>query len=317
MLRQAIKFLIVLVLFSTVAGLSAFFTLSFFIKGEESVIVPELSGKDAVFVLQLLGGLGLNTRVSGFAYDDAIPRNHVIQQSPEPGRTIKKGRDVSLVISRGTLTVTVPDLRGYNLPQALIVLEQNGLEAGNNAAVFSDTASRGAVIAQFPRPGRTARRSDSIDLLVSRGPRPASYSMPDLEGRLLDEAMLVMDEYKLMLDGVTTVYDKTRPEYAVIGQTPKAGHYVEENQKIRLLVNRRAKDEAMGTAHAGRLFRYRLPHGYLKQHIRLELSIYGMNVTLHDSLMPPGKEIWAFVPAHTQAALFLYLNDELVVSKVY
>lgn len=317
MFRQAIKFLFILILFSTVAGLSAFFTLSFFIKGEESVIVPELSGKDAVFVLQLLSGLGLNTRVSGFEYDGAIPRNHVIHQTPEPGRTIKKGRDVSLVISRGTPTVAVPDLRGYQLPQAMIVVEQNGLAAGNNATVFSDTAARGTVIAQFPRPGSTARRSDSIDLLVSQGSRPASYSMPDFEGRLLDEAMLVMDEYKLMLDGITTVYDKTKPENAVIGQTPKAGHYVEENRKIRLVVNRRAKDESTGQAHAGRLFRYRLPHGYLKQHIRLDLSIYGMNVTLHDSLMPPGREIWAFVPAHTQAALFLYLNDELVVSKVY
>ncbi len=317
MLRQVIKFLFVLVIFSVVAGLSAFFTLSFFIKSEESVVVPELTGKEAVSVLQLLSGLDLNTRVRGFEYHDAIPKNHVIHQTPEAGRTIKKGRDVSLVISKGTSTVTLPDLKGRDLSRAGIILEENGLAVGNKSFVYASGGTRHTVLAQYPTPGKHVDRSSPVDLLVSRGPRPAAFSMPDLTGRFLDETMQIMDPHKLLLDAVTTVYDKSKPENTVLRQEPPAGHYVEESQKVKLVVNRKPKSEKSGPAHTDRLFTYRLPHGYLKQHVRLEMTLYGMTVTIYDELMKPGREIWALVPEHSQAVLFLYLNDELVESRVY
>lgn len=317
MLRQVFKFLLVLAIFSAVGGLSAFFTLSFFIKSEETVIVPELTGRDAISVLQLLSGLELNTRVRGFEYHDAIPKNHVVHQTPEAGRTIKKGRDVSLVISRGTPTVTLPDLKRRDLSQAHIILEENGLVVGNKSFVYSAGTMRHTVLAQYPAPGKTVDRARPVDLLVSRGPRPAGFQMPDLTGRFLDETMQVLHPYKLLLDAVKTVYDKTKPENTVLRQEPPAGHYVEESQKVKLVVNRKEKDDEMRPAHADRLFTYRLPHGYLKQHVRLEMTLYGMTVTIYDELMQPGKEIWALVPEHAQAALFLYLNDELVESRVY
>jgi len=42
-----------------------------------------------------------------------------------------------------------------------------------------------------------------------------------------------------------------------------------------------------------------------------------MNVTIHDELMEPGKEIWAIVPRYAGAAVFLYVNDELVATELY
>lgn len=317
MLRQAFKFLLILAVFSAVAGFSAFFTLSFFIKSEESVIVPELTGKDAISALRLLSGLELNTRVSGFEYDEHIPKDHVIHQAPEAGRTIKKGRDVSLVISWGAPTVTLPDLTGQSLPQALIIVEENGLAEGHRSFVYSANAPRDTVIAQHPLPGRTVKRTQRVDLLISLGVRPKAFQMPDLKGRFLDETMLVMGDHKLLLDAVTTVYDKSKPENTIIRQEPPAGHYVEENRKVKLIVNRQAKGEANGPDQVNRLFTYQVPYGYLKQHIRLEMAVYGMNVTLYDELMPPGKKIWALVPEHAQAALFLYRNEELVISEIY
>lgn len=318
MLRQVFKFLLILVVFSAVAGLSAFFTLSFFIQSEESVVVPHLEGKDAISVLQLLGGLDLNTRVRGFEYDADVAKNHVIHQSPEAGRTIKKGRDVTLIISKGTPTVALPDLKGRNLPQARLILEQNGLVKGNRTAVYADDAARGRVLAQYPAPGTIVKRSESVDLLVSRGPRTPAYKMPDLEGRYLDDAVVVLDKYGLSMDAVNTLYDQSKPENTVIRQNPPPGQYIEKNRGVTLSVNRSEKGgpDAPGDA-ADRLFRYTLPQGYLKHHVRLEMSIYGMTITLYDELMAPGREIWTVVPEHAHAALFLYLNEELVVSEIY
>jgi eukaryotic-like serine/threonine-protein kinase len=316
MFRWVLKFLFVVAVFSAVAGFSAFFTISFFIKGEESVVIPDLVRKDAVSALQLLSALELNTRVQGFEYDDDIPKNHVIHQSPRPGRTLKKGRDVSLVISKGTHTITLPDLKGRNLAQARIILEDNGLALGNQTTVYADAAMRDTVISQYPVAGKTMKRSTTVDLLVSRGPRPAAFKMPDLNGRFLDETILEMDSRKLFLDAINTVYNKSKPENMVVGQDPPAGHYVEANRKVRLTVNRRSKGEH-DLSDTRRLFTFRIPQGYLNQHVRLEMSIYGMNLALYDELMKPGRELWVVVPRHAKAAVFLYLNDELVKTEIY
>ena len=96
--------LIVLV-FTVIAGVSAYLTLTFFIKQEDTVVVPDLVGKDVVHVLFELTDLGLNTKVRGADYSADIPANHVIFQEPQPGDEIKKDRDVRIVISKGAKTV--------------------------------------------------------------------------------------------------------------------------------------------------------------------------------------------------------------------
>ncbi len=317
MIRSAFKFLAALIVFMAVAGASAFFTLSFFIQKEESVVVPDLSGKDAVSVLRLLSALELNAKVRGFEYDGQVPRDHVIHQSPEPGRTIKKGRDVSLVLSRGSLSVALPDLRGQSLSRARIILHENGLESGHTTFVYTRDADRDRILAQTPSPGQSAARSSTVDMLVSRGPRPAAYKMPDVAGRFLDETMLLIDDYKLFLDALIPVYDNSKPDNMILGQNPSAGHRVEEGDGVRLRVNRAEAEAGGGRGVEERLFTYRLAPGYLKQHVRLEMRVYGMNVTIYDELMGPGKEIWAIVPRYARAAVFLYVNDELVATDLY
>ncbi len=317
MLRSAFKFLAALAVFTAVAGASAFFTLSFFIQKEESVVVPDLSGKNAVSVLRLLSALELNTKVRGFEYDGQVPRDHVIQQSPEPGRTIKKGRDVSLVLSKGSSSVALPDLMGQSLSRAQIILHENGLESGHMTFVYTGDAERDRILAQSPSPGQSVARSSTVDMLVSRGPRPAAFKMPDVEGRFLDETMLLLDGYKLFLDALIPVYDNSKPDNMILGQNPSAGHRVVESDGVELRVNRAAAEAGGGREGEKRLFIYRLSPGYLKQHVRLEMSVYSMNVTVYDELMAPGKEIWAIVPRYARAAVFLYVNGELVATELY
>ncbi|MFP4453559.1 MAG: PASTA domain-containing protein, partial [Desulfobacterales bacterium] len=110
MIRVLLKYGAAVAIFCIIAGLSAFFTLSFVIKSEDTVKVPELEGKNTVEALEILTELGLNTKVRGSEYSDIVSKNHIIKQNPAPGETIKKNRDVTLVISKGQEAVTVPDL---------------------------------------------------------------------------------------------------------------------------------------------------------------------------------------------------------------
>ena len=60
--------------FVVVAGISAYLTLTLIIKSEDTVIVPELEGKDVVYALELLTELELNTKVKGSEYTTDIPK---------------------------------------------------------------------------------------------------------------------------------------------------------------------------------------------------------------------------------------------------
>lgn len=317
MIRTLFKFMAVVFVFCAVAGLSAYFTLSWIIKSEDTVIVPDLSGKNAIEALEQLTHLGLNTKVTGSEYSDTIAKNYVIRQDPGPGEQIKKNRYVCLVISKGSQTVRVPDLRGQKIADAQILLEDNGLAAGDLTYAYFPAVSKDRVVAQDPEPGNPVARSGPVDLLVSAGDRPEAFMMPDMKGLFMDEAILSIEARKMKLDGVESVYDKTRPPNTVIGQAPPAGYRVEQGDGVRLMINRKPGSGQKQGEPRKVLFTYRLPPGFLKQQIRLEMSCYGTQLVIYDGLMEPGATIWALVPEHTPAAVFLYRNDRLVKSEVY
>jgi serine/threonine-protein kinase len=94
MIPKFAKLAILIVVFLVVAGASAYLTLTLIIKSEDTVIVPDLVGKDVVTALEQLTDLQLNTKVNGSEYSRQFPKNHIIFQEPEPGSEIKKDRDI-------------------------------------------------------------------------------------------------------------------------------------------------------------------------------------------------------------------------------
>ena len=155
--------------FFAIAGASAYLTLTFIIESEETVVVPELEGKDAVAVLELLSGLELNTKVKESRFDTEIPADHVIHQEPDAGTPIKKGRDVKVILSKGPETFSTPKFTGISLQQARVILSNKGLAQGVVTRTFSPDADDGMVVSQTPPAGTPVTRKDSVDLLVSRG----------------------------------------------------------------------------------------------------------------------------------------------------
>ena len=64
MIAKILKIAALITAFLLVAGASAYLTLTFIMKSEDTVIVPDLVGKDVVSALELLTDLQLNTKVS-------------------------------------------------------------------------------------------------------------------------------------------------------------------------------------------------------------------------------------------------------------
>lgn len=309
-----------MIAFFVISGISTYFTISYFIKNEKTVVVPDLVSEDIIYVLELLTNFGLNTKVKGSEYSQDIAKNHIIYQDPKPGEVIKKGRDVRIIISKGTKTLSMPNLRGLNLQQAQLILDKNGLFEGSISKTFHSTVKKNIIISQYPMPGGEIVRGVSPNLLISMGQRPRELVMPDMVGLFLDEAVLAAEKNNLVVDSIKPVYHENKPANIILNQEPPPGYHILEDNLINLEVNRktaRYQTNAIPGSKKNALFRYRLLPGYLKQHIRVELRAFDTTFIIYDELMEPEKEIWVVVPGYTVSVIFLYQNNDLIMSEIY
>jgi serine/threonine-protein kinase len=307
----------VVLAFLAVTAVTAYFTLNYIVRGTETQVVPDLTGKDVVSVLELLSGLDLNTKIGGLQYSADIPANHVISQDPVAGNEVKKGRSVRIVLSRGPATVQVPNLRGLSLDQAETLLEGNGLCRGRLSRAHGSPVAAGMVAAQAPPAGRKVTRGACVDLLVSLGPRRRAVIMPDLHGMGLQEAVALLESDDLTTGRISYDYDRRKPPEGVIGQKPAAGHRVVLNTAVDLRISRRAPGTRPPDADTGHLFRYRVANGFLKKHIRVAWKTASLTTDLFDAFVKPGRELWLLVPSRRDGTLLLYLNGQLVSARFY
>jgi beta-lactam-binding protein with PASTA domain len=307
-------------LFVMIVGASAYLTLTLIIKSEDTVVVPDLCGKNVVYVLELLTDLGLNTKVRGSEYSADVPENNVIFQEPEPGAEIKKGRDVRIIISKGAKTILMPNLKGLFVGQARIILEENSLQPGEISSTYSNTLKKDEIIAQVPSPGTMIKRGECVNLLVSMGIRPQAYKMPDLIGLSLNSAMTMIEGIDLVLGEIKTRFHEDKPLNRVVAQELPSGHRVTQGSTVNIVINRKPGKKGINSLNEsqdGGLFRYRLKHGFLKRHIRVRLKSFGVSADLFDGFMKPGEEIWLLIPKNDNATVFLYEDGELLKTLVY
>lgn len=320
MISRVLKIAILLFVFILVVGASAYLTLTMIIKSEDTVVVPDLAGKNVVYVLELLTDLGLNTKVEGSEYSTEMPKNNVIFQDPEPGSEIKKGRDVRIIISKGPKSILMPNLEKLPVQQARIILEENSLCQGQISSTYSNHIKKDSVIAQVPSAGTMITRTECVNLLVSLGIRPQAYKMPDLEGRSLDGAIPLIESSNLILGKITSVFYKDKPLNTIIAQEPLSGYSVTEGGAVDLVINRKPgqKDHGyLAGSPGGSFFRYRVNDGFLKRHIRVVLNSFGVSNTIFDEFIQPGKEIWLIIPKNNYSTVFLYEDDKLIKTQVY
>lgn len=320
MISRILKFGSLFFLFVLIVGASAYLTLTLIIKSEDTIVVPDLSGKNVVYVLELLTDLGLNTKVKGSEYSADVPENNVIFQEPEPGAEIKKGRDVRIIISKGVKSILMPNLKGLSLRQARIILEENNLRRGEISSTNSNTIKKDEIIAQVPSQGTMITRGQGVDLLVSMGIKPRAYKMPDLIGLSFNSAITMIESIDLVLGEIKTHFHEGKPLNTVVAQESPSGYCVTQGSTVNLVINRKSVQKGhnyLNESQGGDLFRYRLKDGFLKRHIRVRLNSFGVSADLFDDFMKPGEEIWLLIPRKNDATVFLYEDGELLKTFVY
>jgi serine/threonine-protein kinase len=317
--RKGLRIVLLVFFFMAMAGIGAYVSLTLIIKGEDTVIVPDLVGKDVLYGLEVLSDLGLNTRVKGTAYHDQVPKNHVIDQDPDAGAAIKRGRDVKIRVSRGPETILMPNLVGLSLQQSRILLTENGLCQGVVSGMASPRFDAGQIMAQYPPSGGIVFRNTCADLLVSRGSPSPGFAMVDLTGLTLESAIRQVEQMQLAVGSIRIVRRSGSPLETIVDQMPPAGHRVAPGSLVDLAVNRSNEGGKGGTAENANqveLFRFSLENGFLKKRVQVRMNQAQISLSLFDDFLAPGQEIWLLIPKSGNPTILVYVDGQLVETRM-
>jgi serine/threonine-protein kinase len=138
--------------------------------GPQAVTVPDLVGYDVGFARSLIVAAGLNVGPV-LPAQTTVPKDVVVTTRPASGTALSPGSSVSLVVSAGAPTITVPSVQGLTVQQARGVLEQAGLTLGTYFSKTSPAgvvAAPGTIIEQVPASGTLASPGTPITVHLAR-----------------------------------------------------------------------------------------------------------------------------------------------------
>ncbi len=151
-----------------VAGAGGFMAFGNLVGGDDEVPVPNVTGKQMTLAQQILEGGNLRVNIAE-TYDANVPAGEVVSQDPDPGRSVKAQRLVTIYVSKGGETITMPDLVGLSKTAATERITKMGLKIGTVYEKDSYNDPVDKVLEQDPVVGTKINRGQTIDLTVAKG----------------------------------------------------------------------------------------------------------------------------------------------------
>jgi serine/threonine protein kinase/beta-lactam-binding protein with PASTA domain len=128
--------------------------------GKEKVAIPRLSGYTYDDAKNLLEGDQYGLQVEKSEQDSTAPEDEVINSNPPEGTDVDKGSTVTLLVSRGELSV--PNVVGQSVDSATSELKDAGFK------VKVDGPKDGIVTDQDPGDGDTAKKGSKVKLTAKK-----------------------------------------------------------------------------------------------------------------------------------------------------
>lgn len=163
-----------------------------------SVTVPDVRNEPADTAREELQALGFRVEEQDGQYNPALPRNVVLDQSPNPDTPLKPNRRVYLTLNQGEVpTVVLPD----NLVSLARRVARSRLqELRLNVEMRQDSipaADEGTITRHSPGPGDTVQVGSTVTLWYSAGLGTEEVTVPSVIGRSLVDARRALERAQL------------------------------------------------------------------------------------------------------------------------
>jgi serine/threonine-protein kinase len=124
-------------------------------------------------------------------FSDTVRTGRVIETSPAEGTTVRKGLTVTLVVSRGTEKVVVPDVVGESSDEAERMLREAELESAVTERE-DQSAEPGTVLEQDPVAGTRLAKGRTVELVVAKA--PADVPVPGVIDATEEDATRTLED---------------------------------------------------------------------------------------------------------------------------
>ena len=173
-------------------------------KGDKIIKVPELLGKTSAEAETTVTHLLLKYVIAGTENSDQ-PSDTITNSNYKAGEMVSKGTSIRVFLSAGKEVSKVRDLTNEPKSTAEDAIKSDGFVVGRETTEYSDTVSQGLVISQLPDVDTSYEKGGKIDIVISQGPRIIKVLVPDLFGKTLEEAKIILQDKGLKLGATTAL----------------------------------------------------------------------------------------------------------------
>lgn len=197
---------------------------------EDTVVVPNFIGM--VYQDEILN----NEEYADFTFtlqegnDPEQDPGVVLQQSPNEGIEVKKGREIVLTINQGDEPVKIPEVAGMTEDDAVETLRNMDL-IPKVVTVMDEEVGQGYVIETDPAEGSEVDAGSQVTVYVSGGPEE-NISVPAVIDKSLDAARAEIIAAGLTVGELIPQDDSDKPADTVIETNPLPGVKVASGTKV-------------------------------------------------------------------------------------
>jgi serine/threonine-protein kinase len=224
------------VIFFVLLAVSSYYTVGYFIRGEE-VIAPDLTGRTIADALDILKQRKLLLELDRAEPSDALDAGMILRQRPRAASRVKARTSMRVVISSGPRLTTLPtSLMGLSEAEAGIELRRLGFNVGNISYLDQEGKTPNSVLAFDPPAGTGLLPGAKVNVLVAAAGAGALRLMPNLYGLTPEKAVAEVKRYGLEAVFSYDGQDPSATPGTVQGQSHAAGTTVRPGQKIAVVV---------------------------------------------------------------------------------
>ena len=196
--------------------------------------VINMKESDAITALEKAG---FEVLISDTSFGLEYPASTIFLQKPDAGKIVKEGRTIYLFVSGGEKIINVPQLKGKSIVDAKFALERLGLKLGRVERIFSNQPEDMIFDQQFAA-GTPLKQGEVVGITVSAGRGVGSILVPDLIGKSLLDAKLILSDSSLVVGKVNYQPSSTLLPNTILDQYPSSGNRLSAGDVVDLFVTK-------------------------------------------------------------------------------
>ena len=233
------------------------------------------------------------------------PAGIILDQSVEADTEVSKGRAIGVKVSAGEETVEVPNVEGATRKIAELTLKNRGFVNVECVEQYDEEKPKDEVIMQSPVAGEQVSADTKIELVISKGPKPEEFAMPDLRGFTVDEIGSILSQYDLHL--TETKYEDSH-EYTkglICGQSISPKSSTETGSELTITVSNGPGPQQDKTHSVS----WVLPDDGEYHHMVVKVSDERNTREVYNDVLSPGSTMQCTVTYYGTGSVTIYMDD--------